>query len=206
MRDQTSRYRRKTSKARRDLQATIAQIDALLPALADKPSRQADILCEKASAVKTVLALEAEERETEQELRIKELEAGHQADSRRIAELTQQNRELQVAASKREVVTITDPNHSAVREERDGLQHIMVHLAATWADEMRAGAAVKAFQSCRNPAVVETFCRAINVDWRALEHYMGYLESPLRGLRMAKDFNGVLVRAILAEKFPPPAS
>jgi hypothetical protein len=194
--------RRKSSKARRDLQTTIAQIDALFPALAEKPSKQADLLCEKASAIKTLLALETEERETEQDIRIKELEAGHEADSRRIAELTQQNAGLQRKAST--PVTIPDPHHAAVKAERDWLRNTLIAVSATWTDEARAETAVKAFQLGGDREVIHSFCQTLKIDFLTLESFMGYSESALRGLQMAKDYKGTLVRAILAEKFPLP--
>ena len=102
----------------RDLRTTISQIDALFPRLADRPSKQADLLCEKASAIKALLSLEAEERETEQDIRIKELEAGHEADSRRIAELTEQNQVSQAQASKTPTrITVPEPINQSLKED-----------------------------------------------------------------------------------------
>ncbi len=193
----------RSTKARRDLQATIAQIDTLLPALADKPSKQADILCEKASAIKTLITLEAEERETEQEIRIKELEAGHEADSCRIAELEQQNRGLQVAASMREVVTVSDPNHAAVKEERDALESIVTLFAGVLTEDIKAETAVRV-TSC-SPRAVKSFCRLAHIDYGALLRYTTLAEPELRRLQTARDSNGVIVRAVLAVKYPAPA-
>jgi hypothetical protein len=143
----TTATRRKTSKTRRDLQATIAQIDALFPALADKPSKQADILCEKSSAIKTLLSLEAEDRETEQDIRIKELEAGHEADARRITELERQNDSLRVRQAP-VMVTIPDPEHAAVRRQNSELTNVLKFIAENLgAEHERAQMAVKVIQS-----------------------------------------------------------
>jgi hypothetical protein len=201
--------RRKTSnvrstKAVRELRATVAQIDSLLPALADKPAKQADLLIEKSATIKSLIALESEERETECDIRLKELEAGHEADSRRIAELTQQNRELQTLASTRQVVTVSDPNHAAVKEERDALQSIVALLAATLAEDARAETAVRVSQSCSSPRVVEYFCRLVNIDYGALTRYVTSSEPDLRRLQTARDSNGVLVRAVLAVNYAAP--
>jgi len=144
--------RRKSSKTRRDLQATIAQIDTLFPALADKPSKQADILCEKASAIKTLLSLEAEEREIEQDQRIKELEQQHEADDRRIAELEKQNAALQVRPLP-EKVEVLDPEHAAVRGENARLTNLLKAIAASFGTEHeRAMMAIRVIQSCPREA------------------------------------------------------
>ena len=195
----------RSTKAVRELRATVAQIDALLPALVDKPSKQADLLCEKASAIKILISFDTEERETDQDIRIKELEAGHEADARRISELEQQNRELRVTASTREVVTVTDPNHAAVKEERDSLESIVALLTATMAEDARAEAAVRVSMTCSNPRVVEEFARLTGIDYGALIDYATYTESALRRLEHGKDFRAALVRAFLAVKFPAPA-
>ena len=144
--------RRKASKARRDLQATIAQIDAIFPALADKPSKQADILCEKASAVKTLLSLEAEERETEQDIRIKELETRHEGDARRIAELEQQNAALRASLIP-ETVKIPDPEHAAVRQENARLSSLLKVVAESIPTEHeRAQVAICVIERCSQEA------------------------------------------------------
>jgi hypothetical protein len=144
--------RRKASKARRDLQATIAQIDAIFPALADKPSKQADILCEKASAVKTLLSLDAEERETEQDIRIKELETGHEGDARRIAELEQQNAALRASLIP-ETVKIPDPEHAAVRQENARLSSLLKVVAESIPTEHeRAQVAICVIERCSQEA------------------------------------------------------
>jgi hypothetical protein len=144
--------RRKSSKARRDLQATIAQIDALFPALGDKPSKQAEILCEKASTIKTLMSLDAEERENEQDQRIKELEAGHEEDSRRIAELEQQNSALR-ASRVPETVKIPDPEHAAVRQENARLSSLLKVVAESIPTEHeRAQVAIRVIERCSQEA------------------------------------------------------
>src|SRR5712692_258265 len=65
----------------------------------------------------------------------------------------------------------------------------------------RAETAVRIYQSY-SPTAAESFCRLARVDYRALDSYMGYSESALRGLQSARDSNGVIVRAVLARKFP----
>jgi len=144
----TPTRRKPSSKTRRDLQATIAQIDALFPTLADKPSKQADILCEKSSAIKTLLNLEAEERETEQDIRLKELEARHEADASRVAELEQQNASLRVTRIP-ETVTIPDPEHAAVRRQNGELTSVLKFIAENLGTEaQRAQMAIRIIQSC----------------------------------------------------------
>ncbi len=160
----TTPTRRKTSKTRRDLQATIAQIDALFPALADKPSKQADILCEKSSAIKTLLTLEAEERETEQDIRIKELEAGHEADARRITELERQNDSLRVRQTP-VALTIPDPEHAAVRRQNSELTSVLKFIAENLGTEhQRAQMAVRVIQSC-SPEVAKIVVPFLGFDY-----------------------------------------
>jgi hypothetical protein len=105
----TATPRRKASSVRstkdvRGLRGAVAQIDILFPALVDQPAKRADLLIEKSAMIKSLIALESEERETRQDERIKLHEQQHEADGGRIAELEQQNAGLKVTASTREVV------------------------------------------------------------------------------------------------------
>ena len=144
--------RRRSSKTRRDLQTAIAQMDTLFPALADKPSKQADILCEKASAIKTLLNLEAEEREIEQDARIKELEQQNEGDARRIADLEDQNAALQVRPLP-EKVEVLDPEHAAIRRENAVLMGLVKAIAGSFRTEHeRAVMAIRVIQSCPREA------------------------------------------------------
>src|SRR5579871_56692 len=140
------------SKTSRELKAVIAQIDALFPTLADKPSKQADILCEKSSALKTLLSLEADEREIEQDARIKELDAQHEADARRIAELERANAAL-CARPLPEAIKIPDPEHAAVRQENARLSSLLKAIADSFTTEHeRAMMAIRVIQSCPREA------------------------------------------------------
>lgn len=144
--------RRRVTKTRKDLQATIAQMDALFPALADKPTKQADILCEKASAIKTLMSLEAEDREAEQENRIKELEQQHEADAVRIAELERQTVALE-ARPLPEPLKVLDPEHSATRQENAALTALIKGIAESFETEHeRAKMAIHVIQSCPRAA------------------------------------------------------
>ena len=195
----------RSTKAVRELRATIAQIDELFPALADKPAKQADLLIEKCSTVKTLIALESEELETERAGRVEELEQQSSISAAKITELEQQNRELQALASTRQIVNVPDPHHAAVKEERDAWQSIVALLTATMAEDARAEAAVRVSMTCSNPRVVEDFARLTGIDYGALIDYATYAESALRRLEHGKDFRAALVRAFLAVKFPAPA-
>jgi hypothetical protein len=194
----------RSTKAVRELRATVAQIDELFPALADKPAKQADLLIEKCATVKTLIALESEELETEQAGRVEELEQQLSVSAAKIAELPRENAALKVTASTREVVTVPDPNHAAVKEDRDALQSIVALLAATLAEDARAETAVRVSQSCNSPRAVESFCRLVNVNYGALTRYTTSSESDLRRLQTARDSNGVIVRAVLAVNYAAP--
>ena len=194
----------RSTKAVRELRATVAQIDTLFPALVDKPSKQADLLIEKCATVKTLIALESEELETEQAGRVEELEQQSSASTAKIAELTRENAALKVTASTPQIITVPDPNHAAVKEERDALQSIVALLTATMAEDARAEAAVRVSMTCSNPRVVEEFARLTGIDYGALIDYATYTESALRRLEHGKDFRAALVRAFLAVKFPAP--
>jgi hypothetical protein len=136
------------SKTIRELRTTIAQMDALFPALADKPSKQADLLIEKSSAQKNLSSLEADERETEQDARIKELEQQHEGDARRIAELEQQNAMLRVRPLP-EAIKVPDPEHAAVRQENARLSGLLKSIADSFTTEHeRAMMAIRAIQHC----------------------------------------------------------
>jgi hypothetical protein len=136
------------SKTIRELRTTIAQMDALFPALADKPSKQADLLIEKSSAQKNLSSLEADERETEQDARIKELEQQHEGDARRIAELERQNAAL-CARPLPEAIKVPDPEHAAVRQENARLADLLTAVAGSFETENeRAMMAIRVIQRC----------------------------------------------------------
>jgi hypothetical protein len=136
------------SKTIRELRTTIAQMDALFPALADKPSKQADLLIEKSSAQKNLSSLEADERETEQDARIKELDAQHEADARRIAELERANAAL-CARPLPEAIKVPDPEHAAVRQENSRLANLLKSVAESFKTEHeRAMMAIRVIQCC----------------------------------------------------------
>jgi hypothetical protein len=138
----------KTSKTIKDLRTTIAQMDALFPTLADKPSKQADLLIEKSSAQKNLSSLEADERETEQDARIKELEQQHEGDARRIAELEQQNAMLRVRPLP-EAIKVPDPEHVAMRQENARLNDLLESVAGSFKTEHeRAMMAIHVIQHC----------------------------------------------------------
>ena len=194
----------RSTKAVRELRATVAQIDALFPALVDKPAKQADLLIEKSATIKSLIALESGEREDEQDGKIKFLEQQHAADTQAIADLKKQNAVLQVTASTPQVITVSDPIHAATREERDAWQSIVSVLTATMADSGRAEAAVRVSMTCSYSRTVEAFCRLARIDYGALLDYATYTESALRRLEHGKDSRAALVRAFLAVKFSAP--
>jgi hypothetical protein len=191
------------------LQELVKQMDTLFPTLNGKEA--ANLLIEKASIIRQQIEMEdtAEERKAGalaagQAEKITALEQKSSASAAKITELEQQNRELQAKASTPRIECIPDPNHATVKEERDALHGIVTLIAATLAEDARAEAAVRVIQSCSNPAAVDTFCRLVKIDYGALVDYATYTESALRGLQSARDSNGIIVRAVLAVKYPAP--
>jgi hypothetical protein len=136
------------SKTIKDLRTTIAQMDALFPALADKPSKQADLLIEKSSAQKNLSSLEADERKIEQHTRINELEANHEADAKRIAELEREIAALQVRPLP-EAIKVPDPEHEGVRRDNARLNDMFKAIAGSFRTEHeRAQMAIRVITYC----------------------------------------------------------
>jgi hypothetical protein len=153
------------SKNIRELKNIITQMDALLPTLSDKPTKAADVLIEKASAIKALISLEAEERETEQDVRIKELDAQHEADARRIAELERANAAL-CDRPLPEAIKVPDPEHASVRQENARLNDLIKTIAWSFKTEHeKAMQAIRIIQSCSREQA-EFFVPLLGVDFR----------------------------------------
>jgi hypothetical protein len=132
----------------KDFRQTIDQLEASIAALADKPSKQLDAIIEKSSVQKNLASLEADERETEKDARIKELEAHCEADAKRIAELEQQNAMLRVRPLP-EAIKVPDPEHAAVRQENARLSGLLKAVAGSFTTEHeRAMMAIRVIQHC----------------------------------------------------------
>jgi hypothetical protein len=201
----------KSLKAVKEIRATLSQMDEALRLSELGAKQRADLLAEKSKLLVTLLSYEREDADSDATRRIEEVQSELAVSAAKVTELTKQNRELQTLASTRQVVTVSDPNHAAVKEERDALQSIVALLAATLLDSVtedaRAQTAVRVAQSCKCRRVVELFCKLTHIDCGNLNGYLSYTESALsalRGLQTAKHSNVVLARAVLAVKYPAP--
>jgi hypothetical protein len=87
---------------------------------------------EKAVLVRSLIAAEAEEEDSEQTARIAELESSQKLDAAKIADLEQQNRRL--ASTPARVEHIADPEAARVRAERDDLLIVVKGALAFLAD------------------------------------------------------------------------
>ena len=185
--------RRTKSRAHRDLIKTIEAMDALLPALQDKPAKCADVLCEKAAALKTLLAIEAEEEESGQAEKISTLEQQLEADQRRMSELTAEN--LRLTSPK--IERIPDPGASNVRWERDGLKSALNALAKTLTLDQKAQAAVAFAHMCQPQEKVESFCRTIGLEYSRLTYTLPLSVATLEAAQGGTGVGGCLARAVL---------
>ena len=197
--------RRKASAPRavKEIRNTLAQMDQVLPELEAK--QKAALLTEKGSLLKTLFTLE---RETEQAEQAEESAKMTQ----RIAELSEQlsvSKSLTLAAqqeiarlttlaSERKIEYQPDPQHEAVRKERDSLIAAMV----AGLDEQRlAEMAVRV--SIHSPASLERVCKVAQIEYWNLVKALEYSEIDLKRLSSGKGPEGVIFRAVLAVKYPP---
>ncbi len=197
----------KKSKAVKELRAIMAQIDSLIPSLQDKPSKIADLIIEKSGIVRDVHALETADSESEQERRISELESETKIAAARNSELERENAELQRKANERLVEYQPDPKHAETATERDTLRNALqgiLGFIASLPEDARAELAVRIYQS--HPAIAETVCRSVKIDYGAVIRYTEASEPDLKRLQTARDSNGVIIRAVLTLKYPPPAN
>lgn len=198
--------RRKTSKSAKVLKALIAELDAQI-VTCEKSSKAADLLLEKCQLSKRLLDAEEADEATQSELQIEQLTRQHSEDSRRNLELTEQNAELVRKVNERLIEYLPDPQHQATASElvalRNALQNVLSFIA-TLAEETRAELAVRIQES--HPAIAETVCRSIKIDYGAVLRFTESPESTLKRLQIARDSNGVIIRAVLAVKHPPPVT
>lgn len=164
--EKTVPKKRPKSAARKALEAVISEFDELLSgdALADKPAKRADIVIEKARALKELLALEAEDRVTETQDTIDRLEAQHTEDARRVTELEAENNTLRTQAVEVKTVTVQDPEHVSVREQNATLTAALKCVAETLSDTIRPQMAIWCIQKS-TPAAARLFCQFAGVDY-----------------------------------------
>ena len=200
--------RRKASAPRavKEIRSTLAQMDQVLPELEAK--QKAALLTEKGSLLKTLFTLERETGQAEQAeesakmtQRIAELSEQLSVSAARVKELERENARLTTLAGTRKIEYVPDPNHASVQEERNSLMHVMVSgLDEPALVEM----AVRVSQSC-SPGLLERFCQVARIELWNLKRFLGASEQDLKKWACAKDSNGVIVRAVLAVKYPAPA-
>ena len=164
--EKTVTKKRPKSAARKGLEAAVAQFEELLKgdALSDKPAKRADIVIEKARALKELLALEAEDRVTETQETIDRLEAQHIEDAHRLAELEAENVTLRTKAVEVKTVTVQDPEHAAVREQNGTLTAALKCVAENLSDAERPQMAICCIQKS-SPAAARLFCQLAGVDY-----------------------------------------
>lgn len=130
------------------IKKSIAQLDTLLDAGQLKEAKRCDAIAEKSRLLTTLIQQEADELETEQGTRIKELEQQCVADARRITELEQQNATLRDRPLP-QAIKIPDPDHAAVRQENARLNGLLKAIADSFTTEHeRAMTAIRVIQRC----------------------------------------------------------
>ncbi len=166
--EKTVPKKRPKSAARKALEAVISEFDELLSgdALTDKPAKRADIVIEKARALKELLALEAEDRVTETQDTIDRLEAQHADDCCRVTELETENITLRMKTVEVKTVTVQDPEHVSVREQNATLTAALKCVAETLNDTIRPQMAIWCIQKS-TPAAARLFCQFAGVDYSA---------------------------------------
>lgn len=172
----------------------------------EKSSKAADLVLERCQLLKSVHALEANESESESAARIAELENQTTTAAARIAGLETQNAELGKQVKERLVDYQPDPEHAKTANERDMLRIALegiLSFIASLPEETRAEVAVRMYQS--HPAIAETVCRSVKIDYGAVINYTTYSEANLKRLQTARDSNGIIIRAVLAVNYPAPA-
>jgi len=181
----TPALRRKPSSTLRGskaLQALIAQMDALFPTLSGKPA--ADILCEKASIIRQQIQMEqdaeeckAEADKADQSAKISELTSELTAANAKVTSLTAQSARWESLAGERKIEYQPNPQHAAVRGERDALRQLLTDIVRTLVEacpdscrvETVIKAAVKLFPSC--PKIGEVFGDG-KFDFRWLQQWL----------------------------------
>lgn len=187
--EKTIPKKRPKSAARKALEAVISEFDELLSgdALTDKPAKRADIVIEKARALKELLALEAEDRVTETQDTIDRLEAQHADDCRRVTELETENITLRTKTVEVKTVTVQDPEHVSVREQNTTLTAALKCVAETLSDTLRPQMAIWCIQKS-TPAAARLFCQFAGVD------YSSYVQM-LSGYKTENELQNVIDKA-----------
>jgi predicted transcriptional regulator len=164
----TPKKRTSKSLARKGLEAIIAQFDELLSSesLSDKPAKRADIVIEKARALKELLALEAEDRATEEQDTIARLEAQHTTDSTGIANLTAENATLRAKAGEVRTVALPDPEAATLREQNTAFSSLLMTIAESLDETQRPQMAIRVIQSCP-PATAKVFVQMLGLSYES---------------------------------------
>jgi hypothetical protein len=199
----TPKTRRSTPRSVKALRNLITDIDALSQNEDIRPSKKADLLLEKSTLTRALINAEAEVEESGQAEKISTLKQQHEADQRRMSELTAENRRLTSAPI--QIERIPDPGASNVRWERDGLKSALNALAKTLTLDQKAQAAVAFAQMCQPQEKVESFCRTIGLEYSQLTYTLPLSVETLEAAQGRTGVGGCLARAVLRAKFPTPA-
>lgn len=190
------RTRRSTPRSVKALRNLITDIDALSQNEDIRPSKKADLLLEKSTLTRALINAEAEAEESEQAEKIASLESQHEADQRRVSELTVENRRL--TSTPVRVERIPDPDASRVRQERDGLKSALNALAKMMLTlDQKAQAAVAFAQMCQSQENVESFCRTIGLEYSWLTYTLPLSVARLEAAQGGTGVGGCLARAVL---------
>src|SRR4051812_41319831 len=151
------------SSSRRALESTVAQFDELLAAAELKEGKRGDVLIAKANALKELLALEADDRETETQDTITRLEDQHATDTRCIAELETTNAALR--AKPAEVIREKDPEAAAIRYQNATLIEAFKFAASSVPESERPSAAIQAIKTL-SPKAAREFCEVVGISYK----------------------------------------
>lgn len=150
------------SSTRRALESTVAQFDELLATAELKEGKRGDVLIAKANALKELLALEADDRETSVQDTITRLEDQHASDTRRISELQVENATLR---AKPDVIReVPDPEHAVVRQQNDLLTGALKLIASLMSEEDRQKTVIHALQNLPSDAA-RLVCQHVGLNY-----------------------------------------
>lgn len=147
---------------RKQLQITIQRMEKLCQRDDLKPAKLADLLLSMGDLQKMLLKLTTDEETEKLTEEHAALRGQHDADTKRIATLEAENARARNHQCEVKTVTVTDPEHVALRAERDLLREAF-HVTVAQIDK-REYAAIAVLRAA-TPAVGRIVCQALGVNY-----------------------------------------
>ena|ERR1700733_1231606 len=156
------RFRRKST--RRQLQETLDEFDKLIKDPTVKSAKRADLLMSRVSVLQSMMASDADEKQSATAQENERLTAQHGQDAARITELESENMELR-RRDRQQIVTVESPESAKLKEVNASYDALLTYLTSNIGDaDARARLAIRVIQKFSESAA-RLFLPLMNCDY-----------------------------------------